>query len=130
MFFPLGINELKGGPEQLSSDVFHFREYLSLKLVMLVRKCCIEIPLKKIVGYFIGGFIFPIFLSFLLDGVVGEMDHFVHVLYVVPLAARPYVSLFVPVAADGAIVGSNQEEMADVEFPTIIEEGLDVLLHN
>jgi hypothetical protein len=56
------------------------------------------------------------------------MDHFVHVIEVVLLAACADVALLVPVASDVAVVGGEEEVVPEVKFTAVVEERLDVFL--
>ena len=42
----LGVHELKRCSQHLSGDLFHLRQDLRLKAVMLMRKCGIKVPLE------------------------------------------------------------------------------------
>ena len=56
------------------------------------------------------------------------MDHLVHVLEVVLLAAGADVALAVPVAAQVALVAGHQQVVPDVELTPVVQERLYVLL--
>lgn len=107
MFLSHRIHKLKRSTKQMSCNFFHLLKYLCFKLVMLMRIGSIKIALELVVRQFICSLILSISVSFLLDCVIGQMDHLIHIINVILLTACANIALFVPIASNVSIVGSN-----------------------
>lgn len=66
---------------------------------------------------------------FLLDGVVSEVSEDIGGVITELLAASPQVPLLIPVCFDIAGHGGHQCVAADIELPALVEQWVDVLLH-
>lgn len=61
--------------------LLHVGKHLLLEVDVPTSVKQIQVSLEFVVGYFVASLELAIFLSFLLDGVVGEMDHLVRQLF-------------------------------------------------
>lgn len=91
-----------------------------------------DIFLKFLNGDFVVIFKLAIFLPFLLNSVVGEVDQFViQVFQVVLLAGGSHVTLLVPVSFDAPVDAGDQHIASNIKFPFVVKERtLHILLHD
>ena len=77
MCFSAAIDKHEAGLDHVDSDVLHLFEDAVLEVIVLMRIVIIEISLKLTVTNFIGRLVFPIFLTFLLNCVICQVNEFI-----------------------------------------------------
>lgn len=85
-----------------------------------------EVLVQVVKGNLIRRFVLAVLITMLLHCVVRQMDELIHTLRAVVLGTGPHVSLTVK---PDTIVGVERPD-ADIELPAIVEQGIDVLLHD
>ena len=106
----------------------HLRVDHGVEIYFIVLGICavcesINVTLELVVGYFIAWLVFAVLLAVLLNGIIGEVDHWViKLLKVEDGAGGTDVTILVPVPFDLAVDGSYQHISSNVEFTIVVEE--------
>ena len=75
------------------------------------------------IGYLIAVLKFAILFTFLLNGVVSQMNVLIIEIFKGELLTRcPQVPIFIPIAFDNPIHSRDQDKATDVEFSLIVKE--------
>jgi len=91
------------GPEDISGELIHLWQQISLEANIDFGVISIQIVLKFVIGHFITWFVLAVPLISLLDGIVGQMNKPVcKVAQIELIGARADVSFFVDVAMHSA----------------------------
>lgn len=91
------------GPEDISGELVHLRQQISLEANIEFAMISIQIVLKFVIGHFVTWFVLAVPLISLLDSVVGQMNKPVgKVAQIELIGARSDVSFFVDVAMHSA----------------------------
>ena len=110
--------------EKLFSHSLDWLIGLGVELIVFILP--FQVFIKLIKRYLICWLVFAVVLAVLLHCIVSKMHKFIHVLCSILLAA----SSDIPFAIEPYFVIRVQCPHSDIEFPTVIEQRVDVLLNN
>lgn len=110
--------------EQPRGQLFNVGIYFGVEVIVIAILLEILIQIGK--GNLISRLVLPILIGMLLHGIVSQMYELIHILRAVLLATGPHVPLTVK---PHSIVGVECPD-ADIELSLLIEQGVDVLLHD
>lgn len=111
--------------------LLHSGQNLSGEGVFFLGVNSIQVTLKFPVRKFVGWLIPPIVVAIFLHCIVGQVNLPFEVMNIELIAARPDVTLGIPVASDHSVEVADHHVMPNVELPTVVQHWpIDVQLQN
>ena len=122
---------MEGRPDDFESDFPHGFVKV-LHAVVLPAELVRKVALKLSIAQFVPLLVLPVFLAVLLDGVVGQVHEFIaQVLQIIQRARSLNVAFLVEVKLESPVDAECEEVGPNIEFPSVVQEGVfNVLLND